>query len=104
MEAQHLAEHVLNMALWSTADSSGRNGEDNEIAFLLEEMLGGRVISRPVWEEGWTTEKLFDGKRAVDLARTPGGLKTITDAYEADSAIQAELGGGLSGGRNKAAS
>jgi hypothetical protein len=70
MEAQHLADLILNRALWGTAESRGREGDESEVAFLLEAM----------WPNypGWARDKkLFRGKLAVDLARTPGGLGRI---------------------------
>jgi hypothetical protein len=70
MEAQHLADTVLQRALWCKAESVGREGGDEEIAFLLEAMFAGG----PGWSRD---ERLFRGKRAVDLARTPGGLAKI---------------------------
>jgi hypothetical protein len=70
MEAQHLAHAVLDRALWWAAESVGRQGDESEVAFLLQEMF-------PVYP-GWAKHgKLFRGKRAVDLARMPGGLTTI---------------------------
>lgn len=69
-EAQHLASTVLDRALWTKAESLGRKGDESEVAFLLEEMLPNNP--------GWTKDKkLFKGKRAVDLARTPGGLAKV---------------------------
>jgi len=70
MEAQHLADAVLHRALWWTADSVGREGDEAEVAFLLEAMF----LNRPGWARD---KKLFGGKRAVDLARTPGGLAKV---------------------------
>ncbi len=72
MEAQHLADAVLHRALWFAAESSGRAGENAEIAFLLAEM----------WPEpddpSWVNDRRrFRGKSAVDLARTPGGLAKV---------------------------
>jgi hypothetical protein len=70
MEAQHLADAVLSRALWWKAESLGREGDESEVAFLLEAMF-------PDYP-GWAKDKrLFRGKRAVDLARTPGGLARI---------------------------
>jgi hypothetical protein len=70
MEAQHLAEAVLERALWWKAESFGRVGDESEVAFLLEEMF-------PIYP-GWAKDRtLFQGKCAVDLARTPGGLKRV---------------------------
>jgi hypothetical protein len=70
MEAQHLADAVLQRALWWKAESLGREGDESEVAFLLEAMF-------PTYP-GWAKDKkLFRGKRAVDLARTPGGLAKI---------------------------
>jgi hypothetical protein len=75
MEAQHLADHVLHRALWFTAESHGREGDESEVAFLLEAMFPNYP--------GWTRDKrLFQGKRAVDLARTPGGLVSIGKLQE----------------------
>lgn len=67
MEAQHLADSMLTTALWWTADSRGRQGDEHEVGFLLEEMIRGSLE----WSLG--------GKRAVDLARTPGGLSVILE-------------------------
>jgi hypothetical protein len=70
MEAQHLADAVLERALWWKAESLGREGDESEVAFLLEEMF-------PIYP-GWARDRtLFRGKRAVDLARTPGGLTRV---------------------------
>jgi hypothetical protein len=70
MEAQHLADAVLERALWWKAESLGRVGDESEVAFLLEEMF-------PIYP-GWAKDRtLFRGKRAVDLARTPGGLTRV---------------------------
>ena len=70
MEAQHLADAVLERALWWKAESLGRVGDESEVAFLLEEMF-------PIYP-GWAKNRtLFRGKRAVDLARTPGGLTRV---------------------------
>jgi len=70
MEAQHLAESVLERALWWAAESLGREGDESEVAFLLEEMF-------PIYP-GWAKDgELFGGKRAVDLARMPGGLARV---------------------------
>jgi hypothetical protein len=75
MEAQHLADAVLERALWRTAESLGREGDESEVAFLLEEMF-------PIYP-GWARDrKLFHGKRAVDLARMPGGLAAILEYRE----------------------
>jgi hypothetical protein len=72
MEAQHLADTVLHSALWFTAESIGRAGDDTEIAFLLAEMF------QDPRDPGWVNDKKrFRGKSAVDLARTPGGLTRI---------------------------
>jgi hypothetical protein len=71
MEAQHLADSVLHRALWHTAEKLGREGDEAEIAFLLEEMFPNYP--------GWARDKkLFGGKRAVDLARIPEGLKLVS--------------------------
>jgi len=67
MEAQHLADAVLTEALWWAAESRGRGGSEREVAFLLEEMFPGSLK----WPLG--------DKRAVDLARTPGGLSVILE-------------------------
>ena len=70
MEAQHLAHLVLARAIWWKAESLGREGDESEVAFLLEEMFPHNP--------GWAKDKrLFKGKRAVDLARTPGGLARV---------------------------
>ena len=70
MEAQHLADTVLHRALWWKAQLDGREGDEAEIAFLLEEMF--------VDDPGWSRDKkLFRGRRAVDSARTPGGLAKV---------------------------
>jgi hypothetical protein len=70
MEAQHLAHSVLERALWWKAESLGREGDESEVAFLLEEMFPHNP--------GWAKDKrLFKGKRAVDLAQTPGGLARV---------------------------
>ena len=70
MEAQHLAHLVLERALWSKAESVGREGDESEVGFLLQEMFPNNP--------GWARDKkLFGGKRAVDLARTPGGLTKV---------------------------
>lgn len=81
MEAQHIANAVLEGALWFKAESLGREGDESEVAFLLDEMLfpENPVLEKmfphnPDWSKDGT---LFDGKRAVDLARTPGGLTKI---------------------------
>jgi hypothetical protein len=75
MEAQHLANSVLDRALWGAAESLGREGDEAEVAFLLEEMF-------PDYP-GWAKDRrLFGGKRAVDLARTPGGLARILRYHE----------------------
>ncbi len=82
MEAQHLADHILHTALWSTAESLGRQGAESEIAFLLEEMFTQSPWNL-VWNPGWSKKReLFNGKRAVDLARAPGGLAKIVKAYK----------------------
>jgi len=70
MEAQHLADTVLNRALWSTADSLGRGGKDCEIGFLLDAMF----FSGPGWSMDPTQ---FNGKSAVELVRTSGGLAKV---------------------------
>jgi hypothetical protein len=70
MEAQHLADEVLHRALWWTAESLGREGDESEVAFLLEAMFP----NYPGWAKD---KKLFRGERAVDLARTRGGLARI---------------------------
>jgi hypothetical protein len=70
MGAQHLADAVLQRALWWKAKSLGREGDESEVAFLLEAMFP----NYPGWAKD---KKLFRGKRAVDLARTPGGLAKI---------------------------
>ncbi len=70
MEAQHLADAVLQRALWWKAESLGREGDESEVAFLLETMFP----NYPGWAKD---KKLFRGKRAVDLAGTPGGLAKI---------------------------
>jgi hypothetical protein len=71
MEAQHLADSVLHRALWYTAEKLGREGDEAEIAFLLEEMFPNYP--------GWVRDKkVFRGKRAVDLARIPEGLKLVS--------------------------
>jgi len=67
VEAQHLADTVLTEALWWAAESRGREGDEREVAFLLEEMFPGSLE----WPLG--------GKRAVDLARAPGGLSVILE-------------------------
>ena len=70
MEAQHLAHSVLERAIWWKAESLGREGDESEVAFLLEEMFP--------YNPGWARDrKLFRGKRAVDLVRTPGGLTRV---------------------------
>lgn len=70
MEAQHLAHSVLDRALWTRAESVGRDGTESEVSFLLEEMFP--------YNPGWSRDqKLFNGRRAVDLARTPGGLTKV---------------------------
>jgi len=70
MEAQHLAHLVLQRALWWKAETLGREGDESEVAFLLEAMFPN--------DPGWAKDKkLFRGKRAVDLARTSGGLSKI---------------------------
>ena len=75
MEAQHLADSVLHRALWHTAEKLGREGDEAEIAFLLEEMFPNYP--------GWARDKkLFRGKRAIDLARIPGGLKPVSRYQE----------------------
>ena len=52
-----------------------REGDESEIAFLLEAI-------DPNYP-GWAMDKrLFSGKRAVDLARTPGGLAKILKYQE----------------------
>jgi hypothetical protein len=73
MEAQHLADSVLHNALWFTAASTGRTGDDGEIAFLLAEMFPGP--SSPQWVND---TRLFRGRSAVDLVREPAGLKVVT--------------------------
>lgn len=81
MEAQHIAHSVLDRALWWKADSLGRKGHESEIAFLLDEMLFPEnwVLEKMLpHDPGWSRDKtLFNGKRAVDLARAPGGLTKI---------------------------
>jgi hypothetical protein len=70
MEAQHLADAVLDRALWFTAESLGRKGDVTEIGFLLGEMLHASL--------NWVTDqKRFRGKSAVDLAQEPGGLGRV---------------------------
>jgi hypothetical protein len=83
MEAQHLAHAILQRALWWTAESFGREGDESEVAFLLEVMFPN--------SPGWARDKkLFGGKRAVDLARTPGGLTKIL--RNRDRQVRAVLG------------
>lgn len=80
MEAQHLANAVLERALWWKAESLGREGDESEVAFLLEEMF-------PIYP-GWARDrKLFRGKRAVDLARMPGGLASILTYREKQTRV-----------------
>ena len=75
MEAQHLAHAVLERALWRTAELQGREGDESELAFLLEEMFH--------IDSCWARDrKLFRGKRAVDLARIPGGLAEVLEFHE----------------------
>jgi hypothetical protein len=70
MEAQHLAHSVLERALWWKAESLGREGDESEVVFLLEAMFPNYP--------GWVRDKkLFRGKRAIDLARIPGGLAKV---------------------------
>ena len=80
MEAQHLANAVLERALWWTAESLGREGDESEVAFLLEEMF-------PIYP-GWARDgKLFRGKRAVNLARMSGGLASILTYREKQARV-----------------
>ena len=80
MEAQHIADAVLNRALWFMPESSGRAGSDAEISFLLSEMFPS------LGDPDWTHErKLFGVKSALDLARSPGGLKKISRQRERQS-------------------
>lgn len=75
MEAQHLADSVLQRALWQTAEKREREGDEAEVAFLLEEMFPNYP--------GWVRDKkLFKGNRAVDLARIPEGLKKVSRYQE----------------------
>jgi len=75
MEAQHLADAVLERALWWKAETLGREGDESEVAFLLEAMFPNYP--------GWAKDKRpFRGKRAVDLARTAGGLARIRRYHE----------------------
>jgi len=77
MEAQHLADTVLNRVLWFTAESLGRAGNDAEIAFLLTEM------SPNLGDPGWVNDSTrFQGKSALNLARTPGGLARVVRYLE----------------------
>ncbi|SRR5713226_1068604 len=83
MEAQHIADAVLQRALWWTAASLGRGGVESEVAFLLEAMYPNFP--------GWSRDKkLFRGKRAVDLARTPRGLVQVLKYRERQ--VRAVLG------------
>jgi hypothetical protein len=77
MEAQHLAESTLHRALWFTADSQGRLGDDDEIAFLLS-----MIFPDPSNRDWVSDRKIFKGKSAVDLAQTPEGLPKIAKFYE----------------------
>lgn len=61
---------MLHRALWWKAQLEGREGDEPEVAFLLEEMF----VDYPGWSRD---KKLFRGRRAVDLARTPGGLDKV---------------------------
>jgi Protein of unknown function (DUF2384) len=77
MEAQHLADAVLHRALWFTAESHGRAGDEAEIAFLLAETLPDPG------DPGWVNDRTrFRGKSALDLARTPGGLARVVRYLE----------------------
>ena len=72
MEAQHLAETVLDRALWFTAKSLGRVGDDAEIAFLLSNVFPDP--ENPSWV---TDQPVFRGKSAVQLAQSPNGLTRV---------------------------
>jgi hypothetical protein len=75
MEAQHLAFSVLEHALWWAAESQGREGDEAEIAYLLEAMF--------LDDRSWAKDKtLFQGKCAVELARTPGALAAVREYRE----------------------
>jgi hypothetical protein len=70
MEAQHIAHSVLHRAIWWKAESLGRRGDESEVAFLLEEIFPHNP--------GWARDKKqFNGKRAVDLVRSSGGLARV---------------------------
>lgn len=70
MEAQYLADFVLTEALWWAAESRGREGDEREVVFLLEERFPG------------CSEWPLGEKRAVDLTRTPGGLSAIFEYHD----------------------
>lgn len=74
MEAQHLAEAVLHRALWFTAESHGRAGDEAELAFPLSNIFPNR--SNPSWV---TDRRVFRGKSAVDLAQWPKGSQEFLD-------------------------
>ena len=86
MEAQHLADAVLGHALWWTAESQGRMGDEREVAFLLQAMAGRYPFGREdkkLFAPGWAlNKKLFAGKCAADLARTSGGLARVLRYHE----------------------
>lgn len=80
MEAQHVADSILNRALWFSAESRGRRGTDDEIGFLLGEMHPDP--EHPKW---MFNKKVYRGKSAVDLARVPGGLRRVINRIEREN-------------------
>lgn len=68
MEAQHLAEAILNRSLWFTAESHGRLGDKAEIAFLLS-----RIFPIPQTELGCQTRR-YSGVRVRWISRR---LRTV---------------------------
>jgi hypothetical protein len=63
MEAQHLADAVLHLVLRFTAESSGRTGDEAEIAFLLAEMFPDPG------NPGWVNDRTrFRGNRSCKLS------------------------------------
>ena len=80
MEAQHIADAVLNRALWFTAETHERSGGGEEISFLLAEMFPD------LGDPSWTRDPIpFGGTSAVELAQSPNGLRTILRYRERQS-------------------
>jgi hypothetical protein len=77
MEAQHLAESVLNRAFWFTADSRGRTGDEAEIAFLLT-----KLFPDPSNKDWVTDKRIFRGRSAMDLVQIPNGFPRVEGHYQ----------------------